>query len=139
MPNINSLACFFGLMACFGFSGCGLGGARPQADELYEVRSTEGRQTVQIVTTRWSDGSYRDLPIIQFRDGQGNSWVVACPNGKPENWEIVHIDEYQTPETLKAAKSMTLPGPWIYKLRFMPSAGKRSATDSTSKAPHERL
>ncbi len=124
---------------CLALGGCGSGRARPVADELYEVRLVDGSGIVQIVTTRWSDGSYRDWPIVQFRDGRGNAWVVTCPSGEPDHWEIIHIDEYQTPETLTVRKSMTLPGPWIYKLRFFPGEAKSQGSPSEPKRPHERF
>lgn len=126
-------------MVGLGLGGCGSGRARPAADEMYEVRLDQGKERVQIVTTRWSDGSYRDWPIVQFRDGRGNAWVVACPDGRPEGWEIVHIDEYQTPETLRAKKSMILPGPWIYKLRFFPGETRSRGSPSEPRRPYERF
>ena len=128
------------ISACILLSGCPAARVRPQADELYEARLGTGQGMIQIVTTRWSDGSYRDTPIVQFRDGQDNSsWVVACPGGRPDSWRVVHIDEYQTPETLQAAKSMTLPQPWIYKLRVFPLDAGQNGAESKPKPPRERF
>lgn len=137
--DIKKIWIGIGIGACLVLGGCGSDRARPEADEMYEVWLDQGKERVQIVTTRWSDGSYRDWPIVQFRDGRGNAWVVACPDGRPGSWEIVHIDEYQTPETLTAKKSMTLPGPWIYKLRFFPVEARSHGDISKQKPPHERF
>jgi hypothetical protein len=133
------IAAILSATVCMVLSGCGFGRARPLVDELYEARLGDGPGTVQIVTTRWSDGSYRDGPFVQFRDGRGGAWVVACPSGEPKSWDIVHIDEDQFIQKLTAEKSMTLPGPWIYKLRFAPARPKPSEPESKPSQPHERF
>ena len=133
------IAALLSAAACLVLGGCGWGRARPLADELYEARLGDGPGTIQIVTTRWSDGSYRDGPFVQFRDGRGGAWVVACPSGEPKSWDIVHIDEDDFLQKLTAEKSMTLPGPWIYKLRFAPAKTKQSEPEPKPTQPHERF
>lgn len=133
------IAALLSAVACLALGGCGAWRARPQADELYEARLGDGPGTIQIVTTRWSDGSYREVPFIQFRDGLGGAWVVACPSGEPDSWDIVHIDEDDFLQKLTAEKSMTLPRPWIYKLRFAPAKTKPIEPESKPTQPHERF
>ncbi len=136
--NIQFFVC--GMVLCLTLCGCGSGRARPQADELYEARIGDGRERIQIVTTRWSDGSYRDWPYIQFRDADGGTWVAACPTGDPDTWEIIHMaDDQKTFENPTARKSMTLPGAWIYKLRYPLVKAKRSVADKGQTEQHERF
>jgi len=66
-------------------------------------------------------------------------FVMSGPSGEPKSWDIVYIDEDDFLQKLTAEKSMTLPGPWIYKLRFAPEKPKQRQTEPKASQPHERF
>jgi hypothetical protein len=68
--------------------GCWWGHPFPR-NELYEARAAGGDSAVvRIQTYYWSDGKYRFLPGVLFREKDGTVWRVYINAKEPSAWTV---------------------------------------------------
>jgi len=109
---------FLAAISCF-LCSCG-GRTHPVPKRevvLFLTSPSTGRVVAQIVAFEWSDGLYREPPIVRFLDDEDNLWIVSAASS-PKGAAAYLLPDNPSSERLGNLQRLAYPYQEIFSVPF---------------------